>query len=371
MAWGGNHFTPLLHVYETVGGYAPWQANLLLGMYVFGLIPGLLIAAALSDRYGRRPVLAIGVGSAAAASLVLAAATENFIVLCAGRVLAGIAVGVAMSVGSSWIKELSPAKGARRSALTLTLGFAVGAGVTGMLAQWAPAPTHLPFLVHAVLCIPALTLALRAPETVTRTTRSVAPWWHDLRVPAAGHRIFRWVVIPAAPWVFAAAGVAYAILPSAVESQLGDLNTLFATALTVATLGIGAVMQAAVPAIDRATHGRSLQVGLAGMTIGMLLASLAAWLRSPVLVILVAAVLGASYGVCVVAGLVIAQSLATPSDLAGVTGRYYALTYIGFLLPTVLAAVHPVLEYPASLGVVAGLCLLSLAIVSIGKLRST
>src|SRR5699024_8359433 len=24
LAWGGNHFTPLLHVYETVGGYAPW-----------------------------------------------------------------------------------------------------------------------------------------------------------------------------------------------------------------------------------------------------------------------------------------------------------------------------------------------------------
>ena len=32
LAWGGNHFTPLLHMYEQLGGYADWQANLLLGM---------------------------------------------------------------------------------------------------------------------------------------------------------------------------------------------------------------------------------------------------------------------------------------------------------------------------------------------------
>ena len=60
LAWGGNHFTPLLHVYETVGGYAPWQANLLLGMYVVGLVPGMLLAAGLSDRHGRRPIAILG-----------------------------------------------------------------------------------------------------------------------------------------------------------------------------------------------------------------------------------------------------------------------------------------------------------------------
>src|SRR5699024_5329812 len=29
LAWGGNHFTPLVHLYEEDGGYAVWQANLL------------------------------------------------------------------------------------------------------------------------------------------------------------------------------------------------------------------------------------------------------------------------------------------------------------------------------------------------------
>jgi MFS family permease len=99
LAWGGNHFTPLLHVYETVGGYAPWQANLLLGMYVVGLVPGMLLAAGLSDRHGRRPIAIIGLLAAALASVLLAASMTDFVLLCVGRVLAGIGVGVGMSVG--------------------------------------------------------------------------------------------------------------------------------------------------------------------------------------------------------------------------------------------------------------------------------
>ena len=99
LAWGGNHFTPLLHVYETVGGYAPWQANLLLGMYVVGLVPGMLLAAALSDRHGRRPLAVVGLLSAALASALLALGMGSFPVLCLGRAIAGIGVGIGMSVG--------------------------------------------------------------------------------------------------------------------------------------------------------------------------------------------------------------------------------------------------------------------------------
>ena len=56
MAWGGNHFTPLLPLYGEHAGLVDWQTNFLLGTYVIGLIPGLLVAAALSDVYGRKPI---------------------------------------------------------------------------------------------------------------------------------------------------------------------------------------------------------------------------------------------------------------------------------------------------------------------------
>lgn len=380
MAWGGNHFTPLLHVYESVGGYAVWQANLLLGMYVGGLVPGLLLAAALSDRHGRKPVLIAGALAALAASVVLAAGSADFVLLCAGRVLAGAGVGVAMSVGTSFVKELSsppfehgagPTAGARRPSLTLTIGFGLGAGVTGALAQWAPLPTVLPFVLHAVLMAAAIAPLLLAPESLGADRRSTTSLLRDLRVPSAGHRRFTRLVAPMAPWVFAAAGVAYAILPATVQDRLGDWTTLYATVLTVLTLGTGAITQQRVPWLDRVTGGRAPVVGLAMMSIGMVLAVVAAVVREPWLVLLVAVLLGAAYGVCIVAGLIQVQSIAGPRDLAGLTGVYYSLTYTGFLLPTVLAALLPLLAYSGSLAIVAALCLLSLLLVARELRRSS
>ncbi len=177
------------------------------------------------------------------------------------------------------------------------------------------------------------------------------------------------LVLPAGPWVFAAAGVAYAILPATVEEQIGDAATIYATGLTVLTLGIGALAQGMVGLIDRLTRGRALVVGMAGMSAGMILAAVAADLRHPVLVVGVAALLGASYGVCVVAGLVIAQSLASPRELAGITGVYYSLAYLGFLLPTVLAALTPVLPYTGGLAIVAAVCVLCLTAITWGLRR--
>ena len=376
LAWGGNHFTPLVHMYEEDGGYAVWQANLLLGMYVGGLIPGLLVASALSDRRGRKPILVAGTIAAIIGSVLLGLGFEIFWLLCLGRVLAGIGVGVAMSVGTSWIKELSSppfdrtaniTAGARRPALTLTVGFAMGAAATGCLAQWGPLPEMIPYAVHAVLSIGALLIVFTAPETLTRERRSAQHWWRGLRIPLVGHRTFIRLIIPAAPWVFAAAGVAYAVMPALVQNTLGEWTTMYATVLTVATLGAGALVQNLVPRINRWTGGRALVVGLTLMTLGMGLAVVAALAADPIMAFVVAIVLGIAYGICVVAGLVIVQAIAEPKDLAGITGVYYSLAYSGFLLPTVLAALLPVMPYSISLGAVALLCLLSLSAVSVAS----
>ena len=371
LAWGGNHFTPLLHVYRSVSHFEAWQANLLLGTYVAGLAPGLLVAAALSDRHGRRPVMLAGMIATLLGSVLLAVGGGHFALLCLGRVLAGIGVGAAMSVGSAWIKELSAppfetgagaVAGARRPSLTLTLGFALGAGVSGLLAQYAPDPEVLPYVVHGLLTLLALPLLLRAPETLATHAAPTGHWWEDLRVPAAGHRRFTRAVVPAAPWIFGAAGVAYAVIPASVEDRLGDAATLYATVLTVLTLGVGAAVQSLVPRLDHVSGGRSLPIGQAAMCAGLLLAVVATAVGSPALGIVAAVVLGAAYGTLVVAGLLQVQSIATAEDLAGLTGVYYALAYLGFLLPTILAALLPLLAYSSSLLVLAllsGLCLLA------------
>ncbi|WP_197512629.1 hypothetical protein [Tessaracoccus coleopterorum] len=64
------------------------------------------------------------------------------------------------------------------------------------------------------------------------------------------------------------------------------------------------------------------------------------------------------------------QAIATDRDLAGLTGIYYALTYTGFLLPSVLAALLPFAGYAATMLVVACVCAVCALAVTRESLRS-
>ena len=172
--WGGNQFTPLLVMYRDAG-YSTAGVDALLGAYVIGLVPGLLTAGRLSDRFGRRPVMIAGTVLSLLASVLLALGERGAGWIAAGRFVTGRAVAVAMAVGSTWSKELADADpasaagaGAKRAALWLTLGFGLGAGVAGALAEWGPWPMALPYLVHAALAAAVLPFLPAASAACTR-----------------------------------------------------------------------------------------------------------------------------------------------------------------------------------------------------------
>jgi MFS family permease len=362
LGWGGNQFTPLLIVYREREGYSQVGVDIFLGAYVFGLIPGLLIASALSDRFGRRPLLLAGMAASIAGSGVLAfGPAAGSSVIIAGRMLSGLAIGIAMAVGTSWVKELSspafdpsldPGTGARRSSIALTLGLGVGPGVASVLAQWAPLPLVLPYLVQIGLVLVVLPLlALRVPET--RFDKHPLALRERLRVPQASHRRFRRVVVPMAPWIFGSAAVAYAVIPQLVDAKVGHWALIFTAALTVATLGAGVLVQPVAKRLDSASTARAVFISMVLMSAGMALAALTALTRSPWLAAPVAVLLGAAYGIAVVSGLLEVQRIAEPDELAGLTGVYYAFAYVGFLIPAVLAGLSRWLGYPVMLAALA------------------
>ncbi|TQS28605.1 MFS transporter [Microbispora sp. KK1-11] len=388
--WGGNQFTPLLLMYRRLGGYSTLSVDAFLGAYVVGLVPGLLLAGPVSDRHGRRPVLVAGAVASAVASLVLCFGGQSAWPIYAGRLITGFAVGIAMSVGSSWVKELSSGAdgglAARRAALCQTAGFGLGAGVAGVLAQWGPWPMVSPYAVHLLITVAIPVLLLRVPETrppLADATGSVRQLLtalvDDLRVPAPARRRFRLVVLPMAPWVFGAAGLAYAVMPQLVGFRVGDWGLAYATGLTVLTLGTGAAVQP----VARWLHGeagngkagngeagtrtgRAPVAAMAVMLLGAALCAANAVLLSPWLAAVAAAALGAGYGIAVVSGLLEIQRMAGPDDLAGLTGIYYTLAYAGFLLPTVLATLSSWLSYPVMLAAVAAAALVCLGLVVTG-----
>jgi hypothetical protein len=361
--WGGNQFTPLLLLYRRDGGYSAVTVDLFLGAYVIGLVPGLLLAGALSDRHGRKPMMVAGTSLSLLASVTLMFGVDGPGPLYAGRLATGFAVGVAMAVGTSWVKELSQAPhdpaadsgaGARRAALALTLGLGLGAGVAGSLAQWAPWPMVLPYVVHVVLAVPALFLMRGCPET--RTTPATGTLRSLLKVPAASHRRFVRVVLPMAPWIFGSAGIAYAVTPALIGDRVGSWGLAYATLLTVCTLGTGALVQPIAKRLDSVSTARAIVVAMILMSAGVALSAIVADVGSPWLGLLDAILLGAAYGIAMVSGLLEIQRITAANgvaDLAGLTGVYYAAAYAGFLLPSALATVAGIAPYSVLLSVVA------------------
>ena len=365
IAWGGNEFTPLLVMYRAGEGFSAVTVDLLLFAYVIGIVPALLIGGPLSDRFGRRPLMLPAPVLAATGSVILACGAESALTLGVGRVFSGLALGLAMAVGGSWIKELSSPPwddrdaGARRAAMSLTAGFGLGAGVAGALAQWGPAPSVLPYAINAGMALAAAALLSTAPETRARSD-SGRRWWSDLAIPGLSHRRFLFVIVPLAPWVFGAGASAYAVLPALMADRVGSAPIAFSAVLCLVALGVGfTVQQVGRNLIAGGRTGVVVSLGL--IITGMGLAAWAASVLTVPAALIAAAVLGAGYGMGLLTGLHEIQRIAGPDDLAGLTAVFYSLTYLGFAVPAVLAFLSRSLSYPVMFGfgvLAAGMCLI-------------
>jgi MFS family permease len=366
IGYGANQFSSLMVMYREQAHYPAVVVAAFFGVYAAGLVPGLLLGGPASDRWGRRRLLLPSLVVSAPASAVLAlggVAAVSELALYTGRFLFGVVTGIAMAVGTTWVKELSQAPwdpsadaaaGARRAALGLSAGFCAGPLVAGVLAQWAPLPMELPYLVHIVLTAVVVGAVAGLPET-----RPPGAFRTGLRVHLP--RRFRRVVAPVAPWVFGAPALSFAVQPAALGPQLAGYGLVYATLLTTVTLGTGIAVQSWARRLSPTTGAR---LGLAAMVGGLLVAAAAAALGSPVLAVPASVVLGAAYGLLLVAGLIEVQRMAEPAQLAGLTAVYYALTYVGFALPVGLAVLTGLVGYPVLLAGLALLAVLTLAVVA-------
>ncbi|HEY0240548.1 MAG TPA: MFS transporter [Friedmanniella sp.] len=374
VAWGGNHFSPLLLLYREVERYSAVQVDLFFAFYVLGLAPGFLLTGPFADRLGRRPLVGAALVLSVVGSVVLALGSASPAALCAGRFVSGVSVAVAMVAGTTWVKELSadaaPGVRARRAALTLTAGFGLGAAVGGALAQWGPAPTLLPYGVQVLLCLVAVVPLARTPETRRRGAVPPRPLREELCLPPQSRARFLRVVVPMAPWVFGAPALAFVVGPALVADRTGADRIAFAALAAVVTLGCGAGVQPLVPRLGRLVGGRQAVVGLALTAVATLLLAVVVHTRSVALGLLAAALLGAAYGICILTGLVETQALADPERVAGLTGVYYSLIYLGFLLPVLLSELVRVATQDVLLVLVAAAC--AACAVAVGRgLRTT
>lgn len=338
--WGANQLVPMLLVYRAERGMPETLVTAMFAAYVLGLVPALLGGAWLSQRHGRRPLVRISAVLMAAAGLLLLAGSDVPALLFTGRIVAGVGVGLAMGAGTAWVVALSadrpPGTGARRAALAMTAGFGLGPVVAGVLAQWLPAPLHLPYAVHLVLQTLVAVAVWNVPEP--GPVAAGAPPRVRAAIDALGQRWFWVFVLPSAPWVFGTVSVAFAVVPS-VTGSLPGLPVVFAAGATAGiALGTSTVLQ---PLLRRwaSAHARTLLVaGMGTVALGMLLAMASALWPAPWWLPVVAVVLGGCHALLIVGCMTLVELHSPPELLAVMTAVTYCLAYIGFVAPWIVAA---------------------------------
>jgi len=372
VGYGANQFVPLLAVYRRSLALSDSQATAIFGVYALGLIPGLLLAGPASDRYGRRPLMTGFAGLSLIATAVLITGRWGSPGLYAGRLLSGVVSGAVFSIGTAWVKELSddaPAgSGARRGALALTAGFAVGPLVAGLLAQWVPEPLLLPYALHLLLAAVALILLLRTPETVPAPIGGGRPARRGLPRSARSRRFTR-VVVPLGPWVFGSVTLVFTTLPAHAAGSVWGLSVAFPGVLAAIALGTGIAVQPLGRRLQDASITRgnadAAAAGLALVT-GGCLASAAATADPGVGAAMGATLLlGAGYGLCILSGLREVEHLALVGELGTLVAIFYSLAYAGLAVPYLIALAAPHLGYPTALllaALAAAMTLLLLAV---------
>ncbi|MDU0479420.1 MFS transporter [Staphylococcus chromogenes] len=349
IAFGANAFAPMLLVYRTHSGLSEQTVTFLLGTYVLGLIPALLIAGPLSDHLGRRRFMRIAFLASLAASFLfsiapLVDALLHITVLALARFTCGIAVGCVMASGAAWLREASSAPAtiaARRATVATSAGFGLGPLLSGLIAQFLPAPLLLPWLMHLAGVLAIGALAWNAPETIravnTRVRRRGLP-------PAAFTARFLWSVAAWAPWAFGCATTSFATLATLSAHSITH-KVAYTGAVAALTMLSGVAIQ---PLTTRLGSGfvPPAVVGLAMAFMGMVLGWIIAITGSPAWMIPGAIDLGCSYGIMMVSGLREVETIAPSADLGALIGVFYALTYVGFFAPFVLSLVGPVFGFP-------------------------
>ncbi len=365
-AFGTNVPTPLLLIYRDELGLSSNALTGAFGVYAAGLVPALLLAGPASDRFGRRPVVVPVVLLSVATSLLFLGAGSSVLLLFVCRFLQGAVSGVVFSVGTAWLAELigEPARSARLTTAALGGGWALGPLTAGLLAQWAPAPTVLPYLVHVALTVGSLVLLPAVPETLAPADRRAGPLI-NLGVPVDARRAFGLVVLPIAVGVFTFPSTAVTVLPLLLTPSMPQIAVAVTGLVAGVTLLTGVFAQPLGRRLGAVRAGPTgLAIGSAGFGLSLVGVVYDAW----PLLIPVALLLGVAYGLCLAAGLTMIGLLASPTARGALTGTFYACAYLGFGVPLLLSVVGgdagftvPLGELAVLTGVVAALLALPAA----------
>lgn len=230
---GSTVLTPLYVIYKQTFGFSQITLTLIYAVYVVGNLAALLLFGRISDIVGRRPVALAAISAALVSALIFLFA-GNVASLDIARILSGFAIGVGAGTGTAWLAELVAAKDKSRASLIATstnfLGLGAGALASGLLADYAPLPLHLTFILYLGALVSVALLIWRTQETAKPRSLAHVTLRPRLSVPTAIRGRF---IAPAVSGFGAMALVGFyaALAPSILALELHETRHMAAGAL--------------------------------------------------------------------------------------------------------------------------------------------
>jgi predicted MFS family arabinose efflux permease len=326
--------TPLYPIYEQELGFGGLMVTVVFATYAVGVLAALLVVGRLSDQLGRKAVLFPGLAVAAASSLVFLI-PHSLPALFAGRLLSGVSAGVFTGVATAAIIDLAPATGRARAGLLAAsvnvLGLGLGPVVAGVLADHAPHPLVLPYLLHVVLvAVAAVGLAV-VPEPVERRPGRVRLQIQRVGVPDDVRPTFVRAAVSGFAG-FAVLGFFTAVSPLFLGQVLHETQHLL-TGLTVfALLGSATVGQVASARLPERT---SLLGGCLALAAGTVVVAVGLMTALLPVVLIGAVVAGLGQGASFRAGLQAVTGAAPADRRSEVSSSYFIVLYIAISIPVI------------------------------------
>jgi MFS family permease len=323
--------TPLYALYSERMHFSVLTTTVIYATYAGGVLFALLVFGRWSDAIGRRPVLLAGTVFALASAVVFLVA-DSVALLLVGRVLSGLSAGIFTGTATAAIIEAAPPSWRTRAPAVATIanigGLGSGPVLAGILAQYAPSPLTLTFVVHIGLVVLAAIAVLLAPETSSRTGKLGL---QRLSVPPEVRPVF--VVAALAAFAgFTVTGLFTSVAPSMLTTIIGIGNHALAGVIAGSIFGASAVAQIFG---TRIAPQRAVAIGCAILTAGMGILVVALHYSSLTGLIAAAVVSGIGQGISFSRGLAAVAELTPAQRRAEVSSTYFVVAYIAISIPVI------------------------------------
>jgi predicted MFS family arabinose efflux permease len=325
--WSSGAPSVLYPIYAAEWQLPPVVVTAVFGAYPLALLIVLLFFGGLSDAIGRRRAMLIGTLLLVAAAVLFAVA-PNVGWLFAARVVQGIGTGLALGAASAALVENNTSANPRVASAATTVSTATGLTialvVSGALAQYAPAPLVLSYLVLGALAlVTVLAIALTPDDARPRASRTGGRS-AALHLPRGAVLAFAAATVSVS--VSYSVGAIFLSLGAQMARELTGTSDLLVIGLLLGisslAIGVTGLLLSRVPAHVSIIVGGLLSIVALGIM------ALTAAAGSITLFLLWCVVGGVAYSFCFTGGLGLASRTAPPERRGATLSLLYLVSYL-------------------------------------------